>query len=79
MLVGVSHRLTWSTKVYVDREEETSSALKRWNVDGGGDSLNMRLPSKNRRKKFQTGLYDIECCWRYSQCSSLEVSEPTDF
>ena len=31
MLVGVSHRLTRSTKVYVDKEGETS-ALKRLNV-----------------------------------------------
>ena len=29
---GVSHRLMWSTKVYVDWEGETS-ALKKWNVD----------------------------------------------
>ena len=33
MLVGVSHRLTRSTKVYIDREGETS-ALKMWNVGG---------------------------------------------
>ena len=33
MLVGGNHRLTQSTKVYVDTEGETS-ALKRWNVDG---------------------------------------------
>ena len=33
MLVGVSHRLTWSTKVYVDKEGETL-ALKRFNKGG---------------------------------------------
>ena len=33
LLVGVSHKLTRSTKVYVDREGETS-VLKKWNVDG---------------------------------------------
>ena len=33
MLVGVSYRLTRSTKVYVDKEGE-ASALKRWNVGG---------------------------------------------
>ena len=42
---GVSHRLTKSTKVYVNRERETT-ALKRWNVDEGGDSQVMQLPSK---------------------------------
>ena len=31
--VGVCHRLTWSTKVFVDRAGETS-ALKRLNVGG---------------------------------------------
>ena len=35
MLVGVSHRLTQSIKVYVNREGETSE-LKKWNVNGVG-------------------------------------------
>ena len=42
MLVGVSQRLTRSTKVKVDREGETS-ALKRWNIGGGGDSRVRRV------------------------------------
>ena len=33
VLIGVSHRFAWSTKVYVDREREMS-ALKKWNVSG---------------------------------------------
>ena len=45
LLVGVSHRLTLSTIAYVDREGETS-ALKKWNADGGGDSPVIRLSSK---------------------------------
>ena len=50
-----------STIVYVDRERETS-ALKRWNVSGGGDSRVMRLPLQDRSKKFE--LCDVECCRR---------------
>ena len=33
VLVGVSHRLIRSTKVYINREGEMS-VMKKWNVDG---------------------------------------------
>ena len=45
MLVRVSHRLTRSTKVYVDMEAETST-LKKVECRWGGDSRVMRFPSK---------------------------------
>ena len=76
VLVGVSHRLTQSTKVYVDREGETST-LKKWNVGRGGDSRIMQLPSKARSKKFQMSLCDVECCWRHGHVLSGE--HPGDF
>ena len=49
VLVGVSYRLMWSTKVYVNREGET---LKRWNVDGVV-ILNHVASIKGCSKKFQ--------------------------
>ena len=45
MLIGVSNRLTRSTKVYVVREGKTS-ALKKVDCRWGGDSRVMRFPSK---------------------------------
>ena len=55
LLVGVSHRLTRSTQVYVDREGETS-VLKRWNIGGGGDSWVMQLLSKPAVRRLR-GIY----------------------
>ena len=55
VLVTVCHRHTQSTKVYVDREGETS-AFKKWNVGG----LVVLGSIKNRIKKFKTNLYDVE-------------------
>ena len=60
MLVGVSHRLTKSSKVYVDREGETS-ALKKSNVDGVVILGSCGFP-QNCSKKVKTNLYDVECC-----------------
>ena len=62
MLVGVSHRLTQSTKVHVDWEEEMS-ALKKTNV--GGVVIHGSMD-----------LCNVECCRRHGQCFSLQVLEP---
>ena len=53
MLVGVSHRLTRSTNVYIDREGKTS-ALKRWDIDGlvfmGSFGFHQRAVVKNFKR-----------------------------
>ena len=77
VLVGVSHRLTQSTKVDVDRDGETS-ALKRWNV-GGVVIFGSYVFHQRPLKDVSNELCDVECCRRRSRCSSFKVSEPTDF
>ena len=53
VLVGVSHRLTQSTKVYVDWERKLS-ALKKWNVNGvvilGSCSFHQRAAVRSLRR-----------------------------
>ena len=67
VLIGVSLRFTRSTKVYVDREGETST-LKRWNGGGGSDCQVIAASIKGCGKKAKTNLCDVECCRCRSRC-----------
>ena len=69
VLVGVSHRLTQSTKVQVDREGEMP-ALKKWNVGGWGFSGHA-ASIKSHSKKVKMSWCDVECCRRRGRCSNV--------
>ena len=55
--VGVSHRHTLSTKVYVDREGDAGVEKMDWWC--GGDSRVMRLPSKGAVGRWRQVLCDV--------------------